>query len=168
VSTVRINISNLQVGVHERALEANPEEIGLDDRFSRTIQLNASLEKTSRQLFLRVAFSTVGRFTCDRCLDEYHSGVAGSYQLVYVTDERASAGLEHDEIHLISPEANYIDLAEDVRQFVLLALPQKLLCREECAGLCPVCGVNHNHAGCSCTVEEIDPRWEALRKFQAN
>jgi len=168
VSEFRINISNLPEGVHERSLEAAADHLGLDARFSEQVRAAAKVEKTSRQLYLHVEFTTRGTFTCDRCLDEFHKEVSGSYGVVYVTDTQADDGIEIDEIQVISPEANYIDLAEDVRQFVLLALPQKMLCREECAGLCPGCGVNRNRSKCSCPNEGIDPRWEGLRNLLEN
>ena len=165
VSTLSLNISNLSEGVHQRTLEASPGEVGLDGRFSGPTVVSATLEKTSRQLFLTVEFTTEAVFTCDRCLEEFRKELGGKYQLVYVADERAQAGIEDDEVQLLSPDANTIDLTEDVRQFILLALPQKTLCREDCAGICPVCGVNQNQTPCDCEVGETDPRWEGLKKL---
>jgi uncharacterized metal-binding protein YceD (DUF177 family) len=168
MSSLRINISNLPEGTHERTLEARPEETGLDSRFSKTVHLDVELEKTSRQLYAHVQLSTGGVFTCDRCLDEFEKTVTSSYGVVYVTDARAAA--EHDaaEVQVISPDASFIDLGEDVRQFAILALPQKMLCREECAGLCPSCGANLNRGPCGCSREEADPRWSDLRRLLKN
>jgi uncharacterized protein len=55
-----------------------------------------------------------------------------------------------------------------VRQFTILALPQKMLCREECAGLCPSCGTNLNRARCVCTGDQLDSRWASLQKIIKN
>ena len=165
MSALSINISNLSEGVHQRTLEALPEEVGLDGRFSESTVVSATLEKTSRQLYLRAEFKTGGMFTCDRCLEEFRKELAGKFQIVYVNDERAQAGIEDEEVQLLSPEANTVDLTEDVRQFITLALPQKMLCKEDCAGLCTVCGGNRNLALCDCEVEEADPRWDGLKKL---
>ncbi len=165
MSALSINISNLSEGVHQRTLEALPKEVGLDGWFSESTIISATLEKTSRQLFLRAEFKTGGMFTCDRCLEEFRKELSGRFQIVYVNDERAQAGIEDEEVQLLSPEANTIYLTEDVRQFITLALPQKMLCREDCAGLCTVCGGNRNLAMCECEVEVADPRWDGLKKL---
>ncbi len=59
-------------------------------------------------------------------------------------------------------------LLEDVlREQVLLALPLKVTCRDDCKGLCPHCGTNLNEAQCSCAVVVEDPRWTALREIRS-
>jgi len=167
VSVLRINISKLSEGAHHRSLRATPEEIGLDSRFTKEVTVEATMEKTSRQLYLQVELKTGGVFTCDRCLEEIEREVSSTYSLVYVTDD--GSGVEEDEeVQLISADTNYIDLGEDVRQFALLSLPQKMLCREDCAGLCPTCGANWNRSKCDCTHEDVDSRWTVLQKLLKN
>jgi len=60
-------------------------------------------------------------------------------------------------------EGEEVDLELPVRDTVLLDLPAAPLCREDCAGLCPVCGVDRNGATCDCDTDPPDPRWDALR-----
>ena len=64
-------------------------------------------------------------------------------------------------------QGDRLDLGEVVREQVLLGLPLKPLCREDCQGLCPRCGKNRNAGPCGCTPEEEegDPRLEPLRKL---
>ncbi|MGH9617972.1 MAG: DUF177 domain-containing protein, partial [Acidobacteriaceae bacterium] len=58
-------------------------------------------------------------------------------------------------------------LLEDVlREQILLALPAKSLCREDCKGLCPECGRNRNTAPCDCAAASTDPRWNRLKAFE--
>lgn len=168
MSVLRINISNLPEGIHQRSLEATREEVGLDNRFAKAVIVNATLEKTSRQLYLKAECKAVGNFTCDRCLEEFEKEVVASYRVMYVTGDRSAEGLKADEVQVITPEANTIDLGEDVRQFIVLVLPQKILCKEECAGLCPTCGTNRNKSSCDCRKEETDSRWEGLKNFLEN
>lgn len=61
----------------------------------------------------------------------------------------------------ISPR-HILDLAEAVRQYATLALPIQPLCREACAGLCPLCGADRNVTACGCQETVIDQRWAAL------
>ena len=60
-------------------------------------------------------------------------------------------------------EGEEIDLELPVRDTVLLELPATPLCRTDCAGLCPVCGIDRNVSGCDCDLSPPDPRWDALR-----
>ena len=57
-----------------------------------------------------------------------------------------------------------LDLTEAVRQCALLTSPMKPLCKDDCAGLCPVCGRNLKEQ-CDCRAEAIDPRWSKLAKL---
>ncbi|MEG2372051.1 MAG: DUF177 domain-containing protein, partial [Hydrogenoanaerobacterium sp.] len=61
-----------------------------------------------------------------------------------------------------------LDLDELALSDVILELPSKVLCKESCKGLCPICGVNLNEESCTCTQKRIDPRLEILSKFLEN
>ena len=70
-----------------------------------------------------------------------------------------------DDIRKLTSDTNIIDISDAVRDSVLLAVPLKLLCREDCAGLCQRCGKNLNHAAdgsCDCGTGETDSRWNKL------
>ncbi|MFN3694656.1 MAG: YceD family protein, partial [Ignavibacterium sp.] len=74
---------------------------------------------------------------------------------------------EDINITYIKRETDKIDFDNDVREFAILAIPMKKLCKEDCKGLCPRCGADLNFEQCTCPKEEIDPRWEKLftKKF---
>ncbi|HYU46996.1 MAG TPA: DUF177 domain-containing protein, partial [Terriglobales bacterium] len=57
-------------------------------------------------------------------------------------------------------------LEDALREQVLLALPLKMVCREDCKGLCPHCGKNLNESQCSCAERLDDPRWAALKEIR--
>ncbi len=165
----RINISNLSEGTHEYSLEAATSKIGLDNRFGPEIRVAVKLEKSSRQIYLRSDMRTAATFICDRCLENFDRKIDAVYSIVYVSNGRTMAGAgKEEEVHVIPADASYIDLDEDIRQYVLLAVPPKLLCTEECRGLCPLCGINRNRETCSCTTADLDPRWDALKKLSHN
>ena len=65
-------------------------------------------------------------------------------------------------------EHHVLDLTEALRQYALLAIPMRPLCREDCAGLCPTCGHNLNQGACGCSHREIDPRWAKLSKLASS
>lgn len=73
---------------------------------------------------------------------------------------------ENDEYLLVSNDE--IELGEPIREELLLSLPVRFLCKEDCKGLCPKCGCDLNKQECSCDLRELDPRWAVLKKFTDN
>ena len=107
------------------------------------------------QLAARAAFVFHGR--CDRCL--------GAFEKAY------DVPLEHTLVATLEDEENddyilldqyQLDLADLTLADILLELPYKSLCREDCRGLCPVCGKNLNEGLCGCTRKSVDPRLAVL------
>lgn len=166
VAEFRINISNLSEGVHGYIFEAEPSKIGLDERFVSMVRIKVKLDKSLRQIHLQADISAEGTFVCDRCLNNFKWQIAKNYSMIYILGDRSTMDLKkEEEIQVISADTNCIDLDEDVRQYILLAVPQKLLCREECLGICPTCGVNRNNENCACDAQVTDSRWDALKKL---
>jgi uncharacterized protein len=107
---------------------------------------------------------------CARCLDPVKQDVEREFDLLY---RPLGVDAGRDELSVTDAEAEigYYQgegiLLEDVlREQVLLALPLKITCREDCKGLCPHCGKNLNLEQCSCAVPLEDPRWTALKEIR--
>ena len=62
----------------------------------------------------------------------------------------------------IGDDTEYIDLTDEIRQSIILALPTYPVCRPECLGVCPTCGKNLNEGPCGCASVALDDRWGAL------
>ncbi len=104
---------------------------------------------------------------CGRCLDPMRHAVEVDFDLIYRPIETMTRG---DEFQVPRGEEDigfYRGgglLLEDVaKEQVLLSLPIRSICRDDCRGLCPTCGSNLNREGCECP-QPVDPRWEGLRK----
>ena len=82
----------------------------------------------------------------------------------YTKAKEAEINTEDLDVSLI--EGNEIDLAELVREQLLLNLPEQVFCKEDCKGLCEKCGANRNLIDCNCIEKEIDPRWSALKNLK--
>ncbi len=162
---MKINISNLSEGVHEYDFEETPSTIELDERFSKPVVVKVELEKRRRQLFLTAHVKTSGRFVCDRCLEDFDRDLEQDYRMTYVYEMNDAEGLDQDEVTVIHASTNEIDIAEDVRDYIFLSVPMKLLCKDDCAGLCRKCGKNLNRGPCGCPTEDTDPRWEKLKQI---
>ena len=91
---------------------------------------------------------------CSRCL----APVKGTFSAP-VRELFEKAPIDGETYQL---EGDEVDLELPVRDAVLLDLPLAPLCRDDCAGLCPVCGVDHNTTDCRCDLNPPDPRWDAL------
>jgi uncharacterized protein len=124
------------------------------------------LMRTNRGILVKGRLQTEAGVTCSRCLTTYRCPLDIDIEEEYfptvdvvsgipvaLPDE--AGGFAIDDHHLI-------DLAEAVRQYALVGLPMKPLCRDNCAGLCPGCGHNLNEGPCQCPPEPADPRWAAL------
>jgi len=123
------------------------------------------LMKTDRGILLKGTFNASLFLLCGRCLSDF------SYPLTIKIEEEYFPVMDvNTGVMLPAPEEpgsftiddhNIMDLSEAIRQYTLMALPIKPLCRQDCSGLCPTCGTNLNEKKCNCT-PETDPRWEKL------
>jgi uncharacterized protein len=90
---------------------------------------------------------------CRRCLSPVQGGLEVAVRELY------APGADGEEIYPLENEV--LDLSVLARDAVVLELPPAPLCRSECQGLCPTCGVNRNEEVCRCSAPR-DPRWAAL------
>lgn len=96
---------------------------------------------------------------CDRCAAEVKREMTVPVKHTLVTELNDD---DNDMFYLVD-DLNF-NLDELVREDVLLSLPTKVLCREDCKGFCIYCGTNLNEKQCDCK-KPVDPRLEALKKF---
>jgi uncharacterized protein len=162
---VKINISNLSQGTHEYKLSKKAVDLELQENFIGDVAAHVTLEKSSRQILLRARIMSHALFQCDRCLDEFKKEISPAFQLVYVWDVQEHSAESDEDIRTLTSDTIMIDISDAVRDSALLAVPLKLLCREDCAGLCQRCGKNLNHTAdgsCDCGPGEVDSRWNKL------
>ena len=121
---------------------------------------------------IRVAgeFSTRVELPCARCLEPVSCTVSKKFDLLY-RPQGSDAGKEELSVTAAEAEVGYYQgeglLLEDVlREQVLLAIPLKTICREDCKGLCPHCGKNLNVDQCNCAEPMEDPRWSVLKDIR--
>ena len=162
---MKIQIGGLSEGIHQYGFTVPASDLDLGDQFAADVDVEATLDKTSNQILLTAKLTVMGDFVCDRCIGSFQRKLAPSYTMLYALEGSEPAHLDPSEFQIMPPGLHIIDIAEDIRQSILLAVPLKLLCRETCKGLCPSCGQNLNEGECSCKSELTDSRWEKLRKF---
>lgn len=137
---------------------------------AQLVEEHRGKRETIKDIRLNGELRTSVELPCARCLEAVAQGVERSFDLLY-RPLGVDAGKEELSVTGAEAEIGYYQgggvLLEDVlREQVLLALPLKVTCREDCKGLCPHCGTNLNLEQCSCAEAADDPRWSALKEIR--
>ncbi len=110
------------------------------------------------------------RGECARCLEPVEDVFILPFERVIVTEGTLSEEEEEDNVDEYVVIKNGIldgeELAALVEEAILLSFPMRLLCDEECEGLCPTCGKPRREGACSCNTKTVDPRWAALASIR--
>jgi uncharacterized protein len=160
-----IKISNLSEGEHNFVFEDKVEKLDLDNPFYGNFKSSLKLNKLHDQLILEVVSDFKVKFECDRCGVDFKSSLQSDFKLVYLMNEQPEE-TKSINVNYLSRDADKIDISNDVREFALLSVPMKKLCKEDCKGLCFKCGKDLNTERCICKEEEIDPRWKPLMNIK--
>lgn len=129
---------------------------------------SAELRGVTMEILIRGRFCVRMEADCDRCLEAVVFPIAAEFDLVYRPLPAASAQeviLSDEETEVGFYRGAGLELADVLREQVLLALPMQRLCRPECRGICPFCGQNRNSVSCGCRSRWQDDRWAALREL---
>jgi uncharacterized protein len=118
---------------------------------------------------LRAHFEGHFEQLCARCLEPVQQPLSGDFDLIFrpegVDNQAGEHAITEDETEIGYYEQGGLLLEDAVREQVLLNLPGRALCQQDCQGLCPHCGTNRNLASCDCTEKPSDPRWGALAEI---
>ena len=123
--------------------------IGLEDGdicFPHPVEYAVLAQVQGQALLVTGKLWTAARLRCSRCLREFERRVEAAEFVV------------HQEL----AGEDFVDLTPQMREDILLQLPQRALCQPDCQGLCPACGKDLNSGRCQCRVTQTDQRWHAL------
>ncbi len=137
-----------------------------DEREESRIQGHCSLLRTQRSILVKCRLKTDIELSCSRCLTRFRQplDIRFDEEFFPMVDVESGMMLEPPEeaSAFTIDEQHTLDLTEAVRQYALLAVPMKIVCKADCAGLCPNCGKNLNLGKCDCPDDDTDPRWSKL------
>lgn len=126
------------------------------------IEASFHLERKANGILASGAFTTTAVVLCSRCSEPVSVPLFDQFTIMFTG---ASEAFRTEESELSAAEMDVdvmqddrLDVSRFLRENVLLSLPLQPLCRAECRGLCPHCGINLNEASCRCQVQEGDPR----------
>lgn len=167
---MRIEVENLTSAGKPFAHTYRAEEVELDDEGASLVAdaaVEGSASRRGEEVRLRGLIKTEVELLCDRCLAPARAPLEVEFDTSFIPQEAEAAKAENvellaEDLGLSAYDGEAVDLNELVREQILLAVPSRRLCREDCKGLCPKCGADLNAGHCSCEQGEVDPRWAAL------
>ncbi len=136
-------------------------------RFLKPLHISLDVESNDKVLIFSGNIRGDLELVCNRCLEwyPYHLNTDFAEEFCHVSNvaEVIDENRNNDDIHIF--EGNRIKLDDIILESVLLAIPMKSICHENCRGLCSICGTNLNKHNCACKPETLDPRLGVLKKY---
>lgn len=170
---MEIDLRKLAWGENHLVMEAPAEELELQIQevaFPEPIQVRLNVMKVDGGVTIRGEILCRIKTECFRCLETFEQDIPAEIGLLFERREETPyerwVGSPDDDLKIIPPEECLIDIGEAVREALLLELPMKLICSEECAGLCPTCGTNRNASMCDCGDVQPTSAWAALEELK--
>ncbi|MBP8980589.1 MAG: DUF177 domain-containing protein [Syntrophobacterales bacterium] len=175
---MKININSIpEEGLELRATKDRtwlPNLFGgtAGDEFTlEEVQVYCHVSRLSQTVFLDGRLETVIHMVCSRCLEEAELPVNVPFRYTLmpaVEDNREEVELTEEDLEYGVYDGETIDCDPLIYEQIVLQIPMKVLCRDDCRGLCPQCGANLNTGVCSCTEKAVDERLAVLKKFNSN
>ena len=169
---MRIELASLE-GARGRFAHCYEEgELVLGEDRVRLVQpptVSGEIRRADRRVHVMGRVIARVQIECDRCLKFIELPVDFSFKIEYVTrdDYQAQQAVEltEDDLDLTVFDGEVIDIDALVVEETLLAVPDHILCKDDCKGICPQCGQDRNSVDCDCETAEVDPRCSGLREL---
>ncbi|MGD9567439.1 MAG: DUF177 domain-containing protein [Sedimentibacter sp.] len=126
----------------------------------KDIDFNGSIFKVDENVILNGTIKYTFSDECARCLSPFDNAVITKFEAFLL--RQVEENDESDEIKLKITDG-CVDLEETIKQMIYLSMPMKSLCKKDCKGICPNCGVNLNNEECKCNNNLTDPRFDKLK-----
>jgi uncharacterized protein len=168
-----IDLANLGNSVKKIELSFDQPDIDLEGELvtlEGVTHFSGETEKIGSRGRVRGEISTDVSFECTRCLEPIPRHLQIPFEAVFIDaaeeDTSSEKEVADEQLDESLVEDGRVDMAEVVREQILLAIPEQIFCRDDCRGLCAKCGANLNLIDCKCADDDIDPRWAALRNLR--
>ncbi|HEX6879487.1 MAG TPA: DUF177 domain-containing protein [Terriglobales bacterium] len=178
---IRISDLELRQAEYDESFRPGMIEFGPDLRQVGPLKIKGRAELIKEHLGgksvvlnIRLVGKWSGDFeaSCARCLEPVAQRLEREYDLLYRplgSDRRADeVSISEAETEIGYYQGEGMELADSLREQVLLAAPVKVVCSEACKGICAQCGKNLNEGSCNCAPVMTDPRWDALKDLKKN
>ena len=156
--------------IPKEGLDLDIEESIDTDIVLSPVSARLRIDKAGAEIMVRGDLRAEIKLTCSRCLKEFNGSLTVPVDVVYhpveeLKDEAHPNEVKSEELDLDFYSGEELDLLDLIKEQVELNLPMKPLCDDACKGICPKCGTDLNVKSCTCSVKDIDPRFESLKKL---
>jgi uncharacterized protein len=164
---MKIPILHLEEGYHhiEGMIKAGSLHFYRDTIYPNDVNIEVDLNKFEKNISCHISISTIAHFECDRCLSEFDQDIIESQEILFHLGPQGMETDEENVIH-ISPEVKDIDITPYIEETLIVSIPMKQTCKQDCKGFCSGCGADLNIETCSCTEQSVDSRWEKLQEIR--
>ena len=168
---MRITLAELEIHrivARENYAPGSLDYHGAEFRQTAPLEINATAEILGQGIRIRGRLSTRLAACCDRCLSSVEIPVDRTFDLFYrplqSVAKEEEIEIPEDEMEVGFYSGDGIELADVATEQVILSVPMKVICRDECRGLCPVCGENRNLRVCDCAPPQEDSPFASLKE----
>ena len=153
----------MQDGEHNFDFIVSPNRLDVDAvEIVTDTTVKVNLYKAGNQFDLNINLKGKFKLLCDRCMEDYIQEFNNSFEVIYKYEfGKDEIDNEEDDIKFISPKTNFIDLIEDVRDYIILSIPMKHVPGER-DGICTYCNKDTSVILNIVRQKEISPVWEKL------
>lgn len=149
-----------------------PYRDAFDNEITIDCRVELSYERSGGAYFFHGHVEGDFQTKCHYCLTEAPARVEGKFDVVVKKSggkktggETETDGDEPEDLITLGMNEYEVSFDNHISENLIVNIPMQILCRDDCKGLCPRCGVNRNHKSCDCG-KTTDPRWDALRKLK--
>ncbi|MDQ5846977.1 MAG: DUF177 domain-containing protein [Acidobacteriota bacterium] len=169
---MRVDLASLEGGKGSFAHTYEPGKLVLEDerlRLVSPVTVSGKIRREDGRVKVKGRVEAGIQAECDRCLKPVELTVNSKFKLDYVSthdyEAQQAVELSEEDLDLAVFDGEAIDIDALVTEELLLAVPDHLLCKDDCKGICPQCGIDRNSAECGCNNAEVDPRWSGLKEL---
>lgn len=138
--------------------------------FLSPVSVSLSVVREYDHIRVHGSVGTAVKLACSRCLSEYAAPLGSEFTIFYIKSDDAQpedeVELGEEDLVSVTYSGDEIDFAGEVAEQILLCLPYKPLCSDDCKGLCFNCGADLNSAACSCSGTDVSMVFSPLKGFK--
>ena len=158
---MKLDLDRQESGRSVLPLEGRLDLAWTDDRPAEAVVAGSlQVDNLEGRVLLSGELSASGQAVCGRCLEEFPLTWTVPVECMVLRDTGTDEG--QDDSLVLHQRSGEVDLTEVIRESVILAFPQAVVCKDGCRGLCAQCGADLNIEECDCDKDGHDPRWDCL------
>ena len=170
---MRIEFEKLEENAGKFSRVYAPEQLVFEESellITEPVMVRVQARRRNGEVELRGELHTKASTPCGRCLKPVELPIDLRFAERFVPAvswrNEQQYELEQEDLNVAVFDGEGIELDDLIKEEILLAVPGHVLCREDCRGLCPVCGRDRNLESCECESKQIDSRWGKLKDLR--